>query len=452
MSAEVVDLQSQCLTCQFHHSNEEVCVTFISTDWRTPFLEYLLEGILPPNPKDVYRFKRLALRYFVEGGTLFQKGFHGEPLRCLSLPESQMVMGETHAGECGEYQGKKRLYQCLLTLGCYWPTMKKDAVDFVKTCHTCQVQTNLIHTHPTSLQNMATSWPFHTWGLDLISPINPISGGYIWILMATEYFTKWVEAIPLRKASGVVVANFIREHIISRFGIPYKLISDNGTPFINKDVRDVREVLEHYQVKYQCSTPYYLQGNGQAKATNRMLLRILSKMVFDYGNDWKAHLTDVLWAYRSSPKTATGFTLFSLVYRTDTISPTELVVSSPRVIQKSELEVDANMCVETRMANLEGLDEVRELAKARSQMNYQKVANVYSKALQVRVFVEGQMVLKAAKFLRRGLPSPSKFSPNWDGPYIIQEAHKSGYYRLSKSDRTILVDLINGKWLKHYYS
>jgi hypothetical protein len=61
--------------------------------------------------------------------------------------------------------------------------------------------------------------------------------------MATEYFTKWVEAIPLRKETGAAIANFIREHIVTRFGIPYKLISDNDTSFINKDVR---EVLEHY--------------------------------------------------------------------------------------------------------------------------------------------------------------------------------------------------------------
>ena len=85
-------------------------------------------------------------------------------------------------------------------------------------------------------------------------------------------------------------------------------------------------------------------------------------------------------------------------------------------MQGSELEVDANMCVEARIADLEGLDEARELAKVRSQRNYQKMANVYSKALRVRVFMEGQMVLKAAKFVRRSLPSLSKFSPNWDGP------------------------------------
>jgi transposase InsO family protein len=77
-----------------------------------------------------------------------------------------------------------------------------------------------------------------------------------WILVATEYFTKWVEAIPLRKATGAAVANFIREHIITHFGVLYKLVTDNGTPFINKDVR---EVLEHYRVN---STPYYPQGNG----------------------------------------------------------------------------------------------------------------------------------------------------------------------------------------------
>jgi hypothetical protein len=225
------------------------------------------------------------------------------------------------------------------------------------------MQANLIHTHPTNLQNMATPWPFHTWGLDLIGPINPPSGGYIWILAVTEYFTKWVEAIPLRKATGAAVSNFIREHIITRFGIPHKIISDNGTPFVNKDVR---EVLEHYRIKHRRFTPYCPQGNGQAKATNCMLLRILSKMVFDYGKGWSSHLADVLWAYRGSPKTATSFTPFSLVYGTDVISPPELLIPSPRVLQGTKLEADVEMCAETRVADLEGLDEARELALAHS--------------------------------------------------------------------------------------
>uniref|UniRef100_A0A2N9EDF9 Integrase catalytic domain-containing protein n=1 Tax=Fagus sylvatica TaxID=28930 RepID=A0A2N9EDF9_FAGSY len=393
-------------SCEFR---DGVYATFVSSNWRTPFLEYLIENILPQTSQATTWLKKLATRYFVEGGILFRKGFYGDPLRCLSLAESRIVMKEAHSRECGEHQGKKRLYQLLLTLGYYWPTMKKDTADFVKSCHTCQLQANLIHTHPTSLQNMATPWPFHTWGLDLIGSINPPSGGYIWILVATEYFSKWVETIPLRKATGAAVANFIREHIITRFGIPHKIISDNGTPFVNKSVR---EVLEHYRIKHRRSTPYYPQGNGQAEATNRMLLRILSKMVFDYEKGWSSHLADTLWAYRGSTKTATSFTPFSLVYGTDAISPTELLMPSPRILHGMDLEADANICAEARVADLESLEEARELAQVCSLRYHQKLANAYEKTLQTRVFAEDQMVLRTVDHVRKGLPSPSKFAPN----------------------------------------
>ncbi|CAL8993031.1 unnamed protein product [Prunus brigantina] len=105
---------------------------------------------------------------------------------------------------------------------------------------------------------MRTPWPFHTWGLDLIGTIHPSSDGYIWILTATEYFTKWVEAIPLRKATGAAIANFIREYIVCRFGIVYKIVTDNGTPFVNKQVSST---LSGYGIKHRRSTPYYPQGN-----------------------------------------------------------------------------------------------------------------------------------------------------------------------------------------------
>ena len=125
--------------------------------------------------------------------------------------------------------------------------MKTNSEGLVKTCHACQVLGDAIHTHPNVLQDMTTPWPFHTWGLDLIGPINPSSNGYIWILAITEYFTKWVEVIPLKKATRVTVANFIQEHIITRFGIPRRLISDNGTPFLNKYMKGLTEA---YYIKH----------------------------------------------------------------------------------------------------------------------------------------------------------------------------------------------------------
>ena len=140
----------------------ESCAVLTTSDWRVPFLEYLIEGILLDDHEETYLLKRLVTRYFVEGGILFKKGFNGEPLRCLGTLEAQSVMQEVHVGECGDHQGKRRLLQQLLNLRYFWPTMKQDAVECVKTCHTCQVHGNLIHTHPTNLQNMMTPWPFHT--------------------------------------------------------------------------------------------------------------------------------------------------------------------------------------------------------------------------------------------------------------------------------------------------
>ena len=136
--------------------------------------------------------------------------------------------------------------------------MKKDSMELVKTCHACQVLGDAIHTYPFGVL-LTTPWPFHIWGLDLIGPINSPSNGHIWILATTEYFTKWVEAIPLRKATRAAVANFIWEHIITQFRIPRKLINDNGTLFINKDMKNLTEA---YHIKHGRSTTYYPQGNG----------------------------------------------------------------------------------------------------------------------------------------------------------------------------------------------
>ena len=182
--------------------------------------------------------------------------------------------------------------------------------------------------------------------------------------MATEYFTKWVEAVPLKKATRPTIANFICEHIICRFGIPHKIISDKGTPFVNKDVH---KLLDHRHIKHRKSTPYYPQGNGQAEATNQVLLRILSKMVHEYEGGWSEHLLETLWAYRSSAKTATGFSPFSLVYGTEAISPVKLLVPTPRVVHGQEVEMSAAICAEHKVSDLETLEEVRNLALGRIQ-------------------------------------------------------------------------------------
>ncbi|KAF7146073.1 hypothetical protein RHSIM_Rhsim04G0191100 [Rhododendron simsii] len=145
--------------------------------------------------------------------------------------------------------------------------------------------------------------------------------------------TKWVEAVSLRRATGAAVANFIKENIICRFGIPKVILSDNGTPFINKNVK---KLLKSYSVSHLTSTPYYPQGNGQAEATNKTLIRIISKLLDEKGGTWADHLALALWAYRTSHRKATRASPFSLVYGAETVLPAELSVPSARLALAAE--------------------------------------------------------------------------------------------------------------------
>ena len=107
-----------------------------------------MKGDLPQKHGERYKIKKLVTRHFLHEGSLFKKGYDGDPLQCLGPEEADEMLKEMHARECKEHQGKKKLYRCILQMGYYCPTMKKDATEFVKKCHSCQVQANLIHTHP----------------------------------------------------------------------------------------------------------------------------------------------------------------------------------------------------------------------------------------------------------------------------------------------------------------
>ena len=134
------------------------------------------------------------------------------------------------------------------------------------------------------------------------------------------------------------------------------------------------------------------------------------------------------------------------------MSPAEIMTPSLRVMQMQEKEKEEEVFAAERFENLEELDEKREEAQERSRRYKQKMTEAYDRMTKERVFAEGQLVLKVADYVRRGLVGPSKFAPKWEGPLVIREAHQSGYYRLTQMNGRDLMDPVNGKWLKHYFA
>ncbi|KAL0298015.1 UNVERIFIED_CONTAM: hypothetical protein Scaly_3076300 [Sesamum calycinum] len=108
-------------------------------------------------------------------------------------------MEEAHSGVCGAHQLGPKLHFCIKRMGYYWPTMVKDCIDYARRCQVCQFHANLIHQPPEPLHPTVALWPFNAWGLDVVGPLTKSYGGHLYILAATDYFSKWAEAVPLKE-------------------------------------------------------------------------------------------------------------------------------------------------------------------------------------------------------------------------------------------------------------
>lgn len=161
---------------------------------------------------------------------------------CLEIEESKRALSEVHEGICGSHSNGLTLVWKLLRAGYYWPDMEKDTINFSKICEKCQLHGNLIHAPARDLISFITHWPFQQWAFDLIGQIYLASSNrHKFIITTTEYFTKWVEAVPLIKVTNQQVALFILNHIICRYGIPSSIVTNNGGQFKNKYLDELYE-------------------------------------------------------------------------------------------------------------------------------------------------------------------------------------------------------------------
>ena len=180
--------------------------------------------------------------------------------------------------------------------------------------------------------------PFQQWGIDFIGEIHPPSSGqHKWILTATDYFTKWVEAIPARNATDTVIIKFMEENIISRFGCPSRIVTDNAQAF--KSAKFVN-FCQQYNIALNHSTSYYPQGNGLVESSNKTLVRALNKNINKNQKNWDSQLKFSLWANRITSKRATGKYPYELVYGRVAVFPVQLALPVARFMQESQEEPD----------------------------------------------------------------------------------------------------------------
>ncbi|GKV17243.1 hypothetical protein SLEP1_g27774 [Rubroshorea leprosula] len=398
----------------------------ISTDpdapsWTDPIREYLLNGTIPKDKQEEMKLRRKASRYTLVGDILYKRSYSLPLLRCLTPYEAEYALREVHEGVCGSHVGARTLAHKVLRQGYYWPNMQEDAKKFVQRCQKCQFFAHLTHKLAEELTSMTAPWPFAQWGVDLLGPFIKAVGGATHLVVAVDYFTKWVEAKPLSCLTSRRIEDFLFSSVICRYGIPNQIIADNGPQF---NCNSFRDFCSSYGIKLVFTSVYHPEANGMVESVNKAILEGIKPRLDQLKAKWVDELNNVLWAYRTTNRTDTGETPYHLAFGTEAVIPVEIGVPSLRVSHFEPVQNERLL-----RENLDFLDEVREQSRLRTLTYKQRTANLYNKQVQPRNFRVGDLVLRKAGLT--GFETRySKLAPNWEGPYIVTEVPHPGAYIL----------------------
>jgi hypothetical protein len=270
-------------------SNSQIIIPLASCPWYRDIL-YFLQELKPPDGLGKSRARALKLklvRYCLIDRALYWRDPLGILLRCLDPLQAQKVMFDFHSSLCGGHHFWKTTAHKILRAGYYWPTLFTDDCREVRACIKCHKFSGKQQLKSLPLKPVVVSAPFQQWGLDFIGEIHPPSSGqHRWILTATDYFSKWIEAVPTRSISHKVIISFL-EDIIAKFGCPSRIVTDNASPFRSEPLI---KFCEQFGISIVHSTPYYPQGNRLAESSNKSLIKLIKKLLEDNQKAWDSKL------------------------------------------------------------------------------------------------------------------------------------------------------------------
>ena len=278
-------------------------------------LDFLEKNIEPAAQKDKQQLKRIAADLIVEDGILYRvwKPF-GRTLdeqRQIVLPLHlrPKVLKFYHDSLFGAHLGFfKTLHKVRERF--YWFGMLRDIHHYVTTCESCTRRKNYQKLYG-KLKNIPITDAFDTIGMDILGPFKESNNGHKYILVITDYATKWVEAFPLFSITAADIAKILVEEIICRHGSPGQIITDQGDNFNAEMIQQVYSLLNTKKIR---TVAYHPQTDGLTEKFNHTLAKMLTPYVNEMQDDWDEYLPFVLFAYRTAVHESTKFTPFFLLY------------------------------------------------------------------------------------------------------------------------------------------
>ena len=362
----------------------------------------------------------------------------GETPDRIVVPETlkAFVIGLHHNIALHAHQGAKRLYK-MISSKFYWPSQRKDIARWVESCVSCAKRKKPRPMSSGLTEPTLSNYPFEVIGIDLVGKCLETSKGYKWILTITDHFTRWPIAIPLPDHRADTIAKAIYEHVICQYGIPVKILSDQGRELISEALL---MMYDRWGIKRVQTGGYNPQANGACERFHRWMHTSLTQVFDRKTADWDEYLPAILFAYRVSENDATGYSPYFLMHGRDPVLPAD-VIFTPESTPISEESYVNQITARLKKA----LDHARKRQFDNYVSNYERLPS-----RQKPVYNKGDKVLiwsKSSKDSRLEISGdkralPTKWRNPWTGPATF----------LREVSNTMCEVELGGKLLQYNYN
>lgn len=298
----------------------------------------------------------------------------------------------------------------------YWPTLFHGVREYCGACQECQLRGGRGRRAPLPI----IGEPFRRIAMEVVGPLPRTSKGNRFILVISDYATRYPEAIPLRSVTAHKVAEVLND-LFARHGIPEQIFTDQGTNFTSTLLGELYKLIG---VRALRTSPYHPQTNGLVERFNCTLKSMLRKVLKDEKRGWDRMLPYVLFAYREVPQATLGFSPFELQYGRDIRGP--LDVLKEEWTHDPDTETDVLLYI---MEVRDRMEIAREIVEENARTAQQKQKEYYDKKVKEVNLQEGDKVLLL-------IPSSSKkFVATWQGPYRVTRKVGKVNFEIEMSDK-----------------
>jgi transposase InsO family protein len=340
----------------------------------------------------------------------------------VPFSERRRVLNYSHdhktAGHLGVTKTLSRIRQSY-----YWPGLQRDVRQYIAGCEICMKSKSPNHTLRAPMQLVGAGVPMERIAMDIVGELPRTDKNNRYILVVSDYFTKWVEAFAMPNMEAATVADIVAKEVIARFGVPSAIHSDQGKQFEGKVFTEMCKVLN---IKKTRTTPYHPQSDGMVERFNKTLLSMLRTLVDENQKDWDELLPFVLMAYRSVEQETTGCSPNYLMFGREVATPLDVMYRMPNLTRS----IPPNQWA---WELKEKLESSHSLVRQHTEQAMLRQKSLHDQKLYWQSFQLGDEVY--VYFPRYQVGKSPKLTKFWRGPFAVEAKLSDLTYKVNCGSR-----------------